>query len=702
MQNNQVFLSPSYHTQFYTPNKNYPLAAQNNTPNMNMLSNEKSINSQSPSIHLKFEVPKQNANIHFVSRTPPPSHNRRDFVNLYDNPKIKELSNSPVQFQRLNVMDSINNSPQIKYHPIRNLAPQHYNLKVLRNSNNNGLISYHNSPIYINIDQQANRMARTPPPKKNISNNNINSINYNNISNYNNDSSLYSYQNISTNLGNQIPTMNNNNYLKQNNNMKIIKVSDFNQNKNYESIANIKLNNNNSYKNFFINNYNNSLINNYKNTLINNYNNFNHNYINKINIKKNPDINRNNKFQNYINIKKTYNYYPTDNYRNNLKDRNISNINQYYDYQNQSQNDIYKNNENKIKSINQINYNLSTGNNTSFTDNSFQNKTPNIQQNHITIIPIPQNKYKYIFHYGENGVIKRSFREITITKPVPGDDFNVAEFQKIKQIGEGTYGRIYCVKWIKNNELYALKKLNFYGKDLFTFRKKVKIMQNFMTKTQHNGLIKIYGDKCLPSQRPNEFDYYIIMELGEKDWEKEMIMREKCSYYYSEYELLQIILQLVKTLSLMQKNNITHRDIKPQNIIICKNAFKLCDFDDVKIIIGNGPIIQSVRGSELYMSPILFYAYNSQVPNVLHNTYKSDVFSLGMTIFLAAALSAKPLCDIRELKDMNFISQIINNTLKNRYSQNLITLIIKMLQIDENLRFDFIELEKYISSIWPN
>ena len=687
MQNNQVFLSPNYHTQFYTPNKNYALTSQNNTPNMNIISNEKSINYQSPSIHLKFEVPKQNANIHFVSRTPPPSHIRRDFVNLHDNPKIKELSNSPVQNQRLNIMDTINNSPQIKYHPIRNLAPQHYNLKVLRNSNN-GLISYHNSPIYINIEQNVHRLARTPPPKKNISN--INSLNYNNISYYNNDSSLNAYQNVSTNLANQLPTMNNNNYLKQNNNMKIIRVSDFNQNKNYENIANIKLNNNN---------------NNYNNILINNYNNFNqnHNFISKINIKKNPDLIRNNKFQNNnMNIKRIYNYYPIDNYRNIQKGRNIPDISQYYGYHNQSQNDIYKNNENKIKSINQINYNLSSGNNTSFNNNSFQNKTPNIQQNHITIIPLPQNKYKYIFHYGENGVIRRSFREITIAKPVPGDDFNVAEFQIIKQIGEGTYGKIYCVKWIKNNELYALKKLTFYGKDLFTFKKKVKIIQNLMSKTQHNGFIKIYGDKCVPNQRPNEIDYYIIMELGEKDWEKEMIMREKCSYYYSEYELLQIILQLVKTLSLMQKNNITHRDIKPQNIIICKNAFKLCDFDDVKIIIGNGPIIQSVRGSELYMSPILFYAYNNQVPNVLHNTYKSDVFSLGMTILLAAALSARPLCDIRELKDMNLISQIINYALKNRYSQNLINLIIKMLQIDENLRFDFIELEKYISSIWPN
>jgi serine/threonine protein kinase len=40
----------------------------------------------------------------------------------------------------------------------------------------------------------------------------------------------------------------------------------------------------------------------------------------------------------------------------------------------------------------------------------------------------------------------------------------------------------------------------------------------------------------------------------------------------------------------MQKNNITHRDIKPQNIILCKNVFKICDFDEAKELTGNGAI----------------------------------------------------------------------------------------------------------------
>ena len=192
------------------------------------------------------------------------------------------------------------------------------------------------------------------------------------------------------------------------------------------------------------------------------------------------------------------------------------------------------------------------------------------------------------------------------------------------------------------------------------------------------------------------------MELGERDWLKELKMREGCLLFYTENELFDIISQLVKSLTIMQKNNVTHRDIKPHNILLFKENYKLCDFGEAKIISGNGQSFLPIGGSELYMSPILFEALNSHKRDIIHNTYKSDVFSLGMCILLAAGFSRKLLCEIRELKDMNTISNIIHKVLINKYSKKLINLIIKMLQIEENLRFDFIELEKYISNIFQS
>ena len=102
---------------------------------------------------------------------------------------------------------------------------------------------------------------------------------------------------------------------------------------------------------------------------------------------------------------------------------------------------------------------------------------------------------------------------------------------------------------------------------------------------------------------------------------------------------------------------------------------------------------QTIRGTELYMSPILFRALQSKIiENVQYNAYKSDVFSLGMCFLLASSLNYHSLFEIREVFDMKIIERVVNKYLGNLYSQNYINLILNMLQVDEKLRPDFIEL----------
>ena len=192
------------------------------------------------------------------------------------------------------------------------------------------------------------------------------------------------------------------------------------------------------------------------------------------------------------------------------------------------------------------------------------------------------------------------------------------------------------------------------------------------------------------------------MEIAERDWEKE-INRRKCNMlYYSERELFLIMSQLIKTLSLLQKNHITHRDIKLQNILLIKNKFKICDFGEARKLVQKGTIVQPVRGSELYMSPIQFYGLNQNLKLVQHNTYKSDVFSLGMCILFAATLSDNCLYDIRELTNMNVIMEILERYLRKRYSIGFIKLLLLLLEVDERKRPDFIQLENIIYQITKN
>ena len=93
------------------------------------------------------------------------------------------------------------------------------------------------------------------------------------------------------------------------------------------------------------------------------------------------------------------------------------------------------------------------------------------------------------------------------------------------------------------------------------------------------------------------------------------------------------------------------------------------------------------------MSPILFKALNKRQNFIIHNTFKSEVFSLGMFLFLVATLTFQSLYEIRELKDMNIIKNILEKYLIVKYSYNFVNILIKMLEVNENLRPDFIELD---------
>ena len=288
----------------------------------------------------------------------------------------------------------------------------------------------------------------------------------------------------------------------------------------------------------------------------------------------------------------------------------------------------------------------------------------------------------------------------TILYTEPKNDLELKEFQFGKQIGKGTYGNIFSVKWNKNNKYYAMKKEILNNIVDINNRKKIcNIIQNFVKKTGNKGIKYIYGNLCYKNKSlninnvnnnirnnsmNNKYLYYELMEKAERDWDAEINERSLNDIYYSEKEILDIMSQLIGTLSLLQKNHITHRDIKPKNILIFKKRYKLCDYGEIRVLQRAGLIVQRIRGSELYMSPILFDGLHKNLIQVKHNTYKSDVFSLGICLFFACSLTYSGFDSIREIHDMKKIKNILFEYLNKRYSTKLISLILSMLEVDEN------------------
>ena len=314
----------------------------------------------------------------------------------------------------------------------------------------------------------------------------------------------------------------------------------------------------------------------------------------------------------------------------------------------------------------------------------------------------PINNTKKKNKIGKNDKVPRLGDKIKtnpgLLKIEPNGKLKLSEYSEINQIGKGTFGKIYAVKWKKNDKKYALKKELLYNLELVEKRNNiVEIIHDFLEKTNNKGVMTIFSN--LWEKNKNEYNYYELMEIGERDWEKEIISRSKSSSYYTENELFNIASQLIKTLALLQKNRITHRDIKPQNILIVNGQYKLCDFGEIRIMKREeGIVVQRIRGSELYMSPILFFGLRNGLIQVKHNTYKSDVYSLGMCLLYAASMHFSGTDEIREMTDMDQIKETLYKYLRDRYSNNLISLIHSMLETEELLRPDFISLEKKLDS----
>jgi hypothetical protein len=286
--------------------------------------------------------------------------------------------------------------------------------------------------------------------------------------------------------------------------------------------------------------------------------------------------------------------------------------------------------------------------------------------------------------------IINQINSILLSSKIPR--FNIEEYSYHRKLGEGSYGIIHCIIKEDTKEKYALKKIIAQSiEKVSEFVKEFELVNI----CQHPNILKIYGLNVNLLEH-STYSIQVLMEKAERDWDKEINIRSQYELYYTEKELLNIIYQLITTLSLLQKYHITHRDIKPQNILVSNGNYKLCDFGEIRVLKRDGLIVQRVRGSELYMSPILFYGLHNNLIQVKHNTYKSDVFSLGMCLFYAACLSFDGPVEIREVTDMNMKAHILNKYLGARYSHKLIKILQLMLLTEESLRPDFITLEHAI------
>ncbi len=214
-------------------------------------------------------------------------------------------------------------------------------------------------------------------------------------------------------------------------------------------------------------------------------------------------------------------------------------------------------------------------------------------------------------------------------------------FMIIRQIGEGGMSRVFEAEDETLGRRVALKILNrTYSRDavrLEQFRQEALITANIT----HAHVIKLY------SVGYDQGYFYLAMELVGGGSLEQRIRREG---KLSEGEALSIGHEVAEGLRAAQHQGLIHRDVKPANILFTETGTaKVVDFG-LALFVNRGPD-QSV---EIWATPY-YVAPEKVIEN--REDYRSDIFSLGATLFHALTGTPPHQSDTYSLESLRQIKQ---------------------------------------------
>lgn len=212
-------------------------------------------------------------------------------------------------------------------------------------------------------------------------------------------------------------------------------------------------------------------------------------------------------------------------------------------------------------------------------------------------------------------------------------------FMIVRQIGEGGMSRVFEAEDETLGRRVALKILNQqYSRDamrLEQFRQEAHITAN----VTHPNVIKLY------SVGYDQGYFYIAMELVGGGSLEQRIKREG---HLKEAEALRIGREVAEGLRAAQQLNLIHRDVKPANILFTEaGTAKVVDFG-LAIFANRG----SDQSGEIWATP-----YYVAPEKVIENKedYRSDIFSLGASLYHAMTGNPPHKADTTSLEDLRRI-----------------------------------------------
>jgi serine/threonine protein kinase len=226
----------------------------------------------------------------------------------------------------------------------------------------------------------------------------------------------------------------------------------------------------------------------------------------------------------------------------------------------------------------------------------------------------PQNRLGTSFEIGiENEYVNPAKQEVVGNgKPKPTD------FEYIKVLGLGSYGKVLLVREKKTGKLFAQKQLKKASLIIQTKTVERTINEKTILESVHHpSIVKLYY------AFQDDSKLYLILEYLQGGELFQHLQQEK---FLSETSAAVYLAQMILALEHLHNIGIVYRDLKPENCLLDSDGFLvLTDFGLSKVGLNDEELCTSLIGTPEYMAPEIL----QDVPY----DYAVDFWSLGCVMF---------------------------------------------------------------------
>ncbi|XP_029957390.1 serine/threonine-protein kinase TAO1 isoform X2 [Salarias fasciatus] len=219
-------------------------------------------------------------------------------------------------------------------------------------------------------------------------------------------------------------------------------------------------------------------------------------------------------------------------------------------------------------------------------------------------------------------------------------------FSDLREIGHGSFGAVYFARDVRTNEVVAIKKMSYSGKQSNEKWQDIIKEVKFLQRIRHPNSIEYKG--CYL----REHTAWLVMEycLGSASDLLEVHKKP-----LQEVEIAAITHGALQGLAYLHSHNMIHRDVKAGNILLTEpGQVKLADFGSASI----ASPANSFVGTPYWMAPEVILAMDEG-----QYDGKVDVWSLGITC-IELAERKPPLFNMNAMSALYHIAQNESPTLQ--------------------------------------